>query len=278
MTVLSPDAADWSPIPGSNALVDGTSATNVAEGSLPSAINNAARAIQSSIAVFHRRVFFFDDFLAGALDAKISSTAGAGTGNAALTVVANSTNGTATLTTASDNGTHAQNASNVTLDQLNFRADQGGMAMECRLKIDLVSTVALFVGFTDTISSTVEMPVYKASASDDLDSDAANACGVGFDTQGTTDQWWHGGVKADTDTAATHSGTAPSADTFYTIRVEVTAAGAVRGFIDDVAIGSAVSNAVTVTTSLTPVIVIANRTTSQRIATIDYLFAQQSRE
>jgi hypothetical protein len=278
VTVLSPDIADWSPIPGSNALVDGTSATNVAEGNLPSTVNNAVRAVQSGLTVFHRRVFFFDDFLAGALDAKLSSTAGGGTGNEALTVVANSTNGTATLKSASDVSSHATQASTVTLDQLNFRADQGGMAMEVRLKIDVITNVALFVGFTDVISTTVELPVFKASASDDLDSDADNACGVGFDTQGTTDQWWHGGVKATADTAATHSGSAPVADTYYTIRVEVSAAGAVRGFINDVAIGAAVSNAVTITTSLTPCVMIANRDTAQRIATIDYLFAQQSRE
>lgn len=278
MTVLSPDIADWSPIPGSNVNTDGTTDTDTRENNRPRTVNDALRGVQSAISVPFRRVLFFDDFLAGALDAKLSSTAGAGTGNAALTVVADSTNGLATLKSASDNGTHAQNVSTVSLDQLNFRADQGGMAMEARLKIDVITNVAIFVGFTDTISTTVELPVFKASGADDLDSDAANACGVGFDTQGTTDQWWHGGVKADTDTAATHSGAAPAADTFYTIRVEVTAAGAVRGFINDVAIGAAVANAVTVTTSLTPFIAIANRTTSQRIATIDYFAAQQSRE
>ena len=271
------DIADWLPRASENSTADGAAATNIAEGSLASAANNAMRAIIAGVAKFHRKVFFFDDFVAGAIDARISSTAGSGTGNAALTVVANSTNGTATLTSASDVSSHATQASTVTLDQLNFRADQGGMAMEVRLSIDVITDVAVFVGFTDVISTTVELPVFKASASDDLDSDADNAVGVGFDTQGTTDEWWHGGVKATADTAAVHSGAAPVGGTSYIIRVEVSAAGAVVGYIDDVAIGASTANAVTITTPLTPCITIANRGAATRIATVDFLYAQQSR-
>lgn len=271
------DVADWSPIEASNALPDGTSATNVAENNLPRTLNNAGRTFMAAMAAFHRRVTFFDDFLAGALDAKISSTAGSGTGNEALTVVADSLNGLATLKSASDISSHATQVSLYTLDQLNYRADQGGMAVEWRGKIDLITTAAIFIGFTDVISTTVELPVFKASGSDDLDSDATNAVGVGFDTQGTTDQWWHGGVKAGTDTAAQHSGSAPVADTLVTVRVEVSAAGAVQGFINDVAIGAAVANAVTITTMLTPVVAVCNRTTAQRILSSDYIYAQQSR-
>ena len=51
----------------------------------------------------------------------------------------------------------------------------------------------------------------------------------------------------------------------------------VEGFINDVSIGTAVAAAVTVTTPLTPCIVISNRSANQVIATIDYLFVQQTR-
>lgn len=268
------DIADLSPIPASNTTID---SLNIAEGCDPGNLNGVDRSIAAALAAFHRRVTFFDDFLGGAIEARISSTAGSGTGNQAATVVADSLNGEITIKSASDNGAHSANATTITLDQLNFKANQGGMAVEARLKVDLITSVALFLGFTDVISTTVEMPIYKASGADDIDSDAADACGICFDTQGTTDQWFHGGVKAGVDTAATHSGTAPSADTHVTLRVEVSAAGAVVGYVNDTAIGSAVANAVTITTSLTPCIVICNRTTSQRIATIDYFYAQQSR-
>lgn len=267
---------DYSITAGSNTEVGGVS---IAEGMSPAGLNNSIRALMADIATARqdKRVTFLDDFLANAIEGRISSTAGAGANTAAATVVANSVNGEVTLKSSDASGTHAQNCSTLSLDHTNFRASNGGMAMEARLKIDVVTNAVLFVGFTDTISSTVELPVYKASGSDDLDSDATNACGVGFDTQGTTDQWWQGGVKADTDTAATHSGTAPAADTYVVIRVEVSSAGAVQGFIDGTSIGTAVANAVTTSTMLTPIIVIGNRTTSQRVCTIDYFFAEQTR-
>jgi hypothetical protein len=223
-----------------------------------------------------QKVTFFDDFLAAAIDGRISSTAGAGTGNAAATTVANGLSGEITIKSASDDGTHAENGTALTLDQLNFMANQGGLALETRIKVDAITAVALFIGFTDAISTTVELPIFKTSGADTIDSDAANACGIAFDTDGTTDQWFIGGVKANTDTDATHSGSAPVADTYVVLRVEVSAAGAVTGYINGTSIGT-VADAVTVTTALTPSIVIANRGANQRTATIDYLWVQQDR-
>jgi hypothetical protein len=72
------------------------------------------------------------------------------------------------------------------------------------------------------------------------------------------------------------SALAPTANTYVVIRVECSAAGVVEGFIDGVSIGS-VAAGVTVTTALTPAIVIGNRGAAQRIATIDYIKAEQNR-
>jgi hypothetical protein len=221
------------------------------------------------------KVVFEDDFL-GALDARISSTAGSGTGNAALTIVANSVNGTATLKSASDDGTNAQNGSMVTMDHLNWVASQGGLAVEVRLKVDVITAVSFMVGFTDTISTTVELPVFVNAG--DIDSDATDACCIGFDTDATTDQWFIGGVKNNTDTALTLYGSAPSADTYYTIRLEVSTAGAIRGFVDGREFSSGpIANAVTASTALTPYIVVNNRGAAQRILTIDYIRVEQNR-
>lgn len=204
-----------------------------------------------------------------------STTAGAGTGNQVATTVANSLGGTVTLKSASDDGTHAQNGSTFTGINLGFKANSGGLALEARLKIDAITAVALFVGFTDTISTTVELPIFLNAA--DLDSDATDACGIIFDTDGSTAQWCHGGVANGTDTTPAYSGTAPVADTYVILRVEVSAAGAVQGFVNGTAIGAAVASAVTATTALTPAIIIANRGAAQRVATIDWIKVEQNR-
>jgi len=205
-----------------------------------------------------------------------ATTAGIGTANQVATTVAAALNGTVTLKSASDDGNHAANGSTFTAIALDYKANQGGLAVEARLSVDDVTNgVALFIGFTDTVSSTVELPIFLVAAA--IDSDADDACGVGYDFDGTTKEWFHGGVKATVDTTPAYSGSAPTDGTVVTVRAEVSAAGAVQGFIDGTAIGVAVANAVTITTALTPMIVIANRSANQCIATIDYIKVEQNR-
>jgi hypothetical protein len=220
------------------------------------------------------KVTFHDDFI-GTISTPISSTAGSGTGNAAATISAGA-GGRVTLTSASDDGAHSANCSTLTLDTLDWRADQGGLILETRLQIDDVSEAVLFVGFTDTISTTVELPIYMNAGN--IDSDAANACGMIYDVDATTDRWTQGGVKANTDTSPTvHGSGAPADATWVTIRVEVSSAGAVECFFDGTSVGTAVANAVTTTTPLTPAIIIGNRSANQVVATIDYLWVQANR-
>ena len=223
----------------------------------------------------------FDDFLGtwlitDASQANLwSSTAGSGTANEIATTVAAALGGTITLTSANDDGSHAANASTFTSIELAYKANQGGLAIEARIAIDDISEAALFVGFTDVISTTVELPIFLVTTA--IDSDATDACGVGYDVDGTTKQFFHGGVKNATDTTPAYSGAAPVDNTYFIVRVEVSAAGAVQGFINGTAIGVAVANAVTITTALCPSIVIANRSGNQVIATIDYIKVEQNR-
>ena len=204
-----------------------------------------------------------------------SSTAGSGTANAVATTVADSLCGEVTLKSASDDGAHSANCSTFTGINLGWKASQGGLAMEARLKISDVSEAVMFVGFTDTISPTVELPIFLTTPA--IDSDAANACGVGYDVDGTTKQFFHGGVKANTDTTPAYSGSAPADGVYFVVRVEVSSAGAVQGFINGKAIGDPVANAVTASTALTPAIIIGNRSANQVTATIDYIWVQQNR-
>lgn len=204
-----------------------------------------------------------------------STTAGSGTGNELATTVANSINGEVTLKTASDDGNNAANSTTFTGINLGYKANQGGLAMEARFKLDAVTAVAVFVGFTDTISTTVELPIFLNAA--DIDSDATDACGVVFDTDGTTAQFAHGGVANGTDTVPAYSGGAPSAGVYVVVRVEVSSAGAVRGFINGTPIGAAVASAVTASVALTPAVVVSNRGAAQRVLTLDYVKVEQNR-
>jgi hypothetical protein len=198
-----------------------------------------------------------------------SSTAGSGAGTEVATTVAGAIGGAITLKSSSADGAISANCTTFTGIGLDCKAEQGGLYLETKLKIDDVSEAYLFVGFTDTISTTREAPIFLVAA--DIDSDATDACGVCYDVDGTTKEFFHGGVKNGTDTVPAYSGTAPVDDTFFTVRVEVSAAGAVQGFIDGVAIGAAVAAAVTETVALTPAIFIANRSANQVIPTIDYV-------
>lgn len=227
------------------------------------------------------RFVLFEDFYgtwaigdAGPAD-RFSTTAGSGTANAVATTVAASLNGEVTLKSASNDGTHAANCSTFTGINLAWKANQGGLSMEARLKIDDVSEAVMFVGFTDTISTTVELPIFLVTTA--IDSDATDACGIGYDVDGTTDQFFHGGVKNGTDTTPAYSGSAPADNTYFVVRVEVSAAGSVQGFINGKAIGDPVASAVTATVALTPAIIIGNRSANQVTATIDYLWVQQNR-
>jgi len=215
----------------------------------------------------------FDDFLGDAIADEFLAGVGSGTNNAVA--ISAGTGGRVEIKTASDDGAIGANGSSLGLGALNWRADQGGLFMETRIQIDAITAAMFFVGFTDALPSTVEAPIFLVAG--DIDSDAANACGIAFDTDGSTAEFFHGGVKAGTDTAPVFSGSAPEAATYVTLRVEVSAAGAVQGFVDGVAIGAPVSNAVTATTPLCPIIFAANRGAAARNVLVDYLLVQGDR-
>ena len=204
------------------------------------------------------------------------TTKGSGTSTAVATTVAAALCGEVTLKSASDDGATSANMSAFTSVGLAYKANQGGLAVEARIKLDVVATGYIFVGFTDALSTTVNAPIFLVAA--DIDSDAANACGVCYDADGTTKQFFHGGVKANTDTVPVYSGTLPVAGTYFTVRAEVSAAGAIRGYVNGVPIGTGpVANSVTITTALTPAIIVGNRSAAQVIATIDYIKVEMNR-
>lgn len=220
------------------------------------------------------KVRWFSDFLGDTLPAETAATAGSGTGNAVA--ISAGQGGRVSIKSSSADAAIGANASAFALGGLDWRADQGGLAMEARIQCDDVSEAYIFFGFTDTLpGTTLEAPIFLVAA--DIDSDASNACGIGYDVDGTTKQWFHGGVKADADTTPAYSGAAPVEATYETLRVEVSADGAVQGFINGTAIGAAVANAVTITTPLCPVLVVANRSANAVTVLCDWMLVQANR-
>lgn len=233
-----------------------------------------AKALELNQVAAHAKVSWFSDFLGDALPDEVGGKAGSGTGNAVAASAGSG--GRVSIKSASDDGAITANASALALEALDWTADQGGLTLEARLQIDDISEAYVFVGFTDVgPNTTLEAPVFLNAA--DLDSDATDACGVLYDVDGTTEQWCQGGVKNGTDTVPVYSGAAPTEGEYETIRVEVSATGGVRGFINGVPIGLEVANAVTATAPLCPVIVVANRSANAVTVLCDYMLVQADR-
>jgi len=205
------------------------------------------------------------------------STKGSGVNTEEATTVSNSLAGEVTIKSSTANAGTNANASNITGATLGYKADQGGLIIEARLKIDDIVEAYIFVGFTDVLGSTVEHPIDFTDGTTTLISDANNACGIVFSGDSSTLEWCHGGVKATSDTTAAFSGSAPVNNTYVVLRVEVSATGGVRGFINGTAIGAEVANAVTATVALTPAVVVSNTTTAATIMTLDYIQVQMNR-
>jgi hypothetical protein len=184
-------------------------------------------------------------------------------------------NGTVRLETGDDAaGTMATNGSQ--LDQsLNWASSQSAR-FETRIKIGPgITFFAVFVGFTDQVAA-LEMP-FELGGADALTSNATNAVGFLYDTSATTDNWWAVGVKADVDATKQNLAVAPTLDTYETLRVELYNSGSAIFYRNDAVIGSVMSNAVTTTTPLTPVIAALSRTTASRTLDVDYIVCEQTR-
>ena len=159
---------------------------------------------------------------------------------------------------------------------LHFQPDKGGLAMEVNLDLNNILEASLFIGFTDQ-NTVDEMPLESAASADTMNGNAANAAGVGFDTDMSTLKWYHGGVNDGTETTTAFGATAPVNNTRVTVRVEISATGGVRGFIDGVAIGAEVASALQADTPLAAQVCIMPNSAATRLVDVDYFWAQQDR-
>ena len=66
--------------------------------------------------------------------------------------------------------------------------------LTARLKLASPDNIVVSFGVTDT--TTREHPFYLSDGTNTITGDAADTCGIGYDTQGTTSQWFVGGIKS----------------------------------------------------------------------------------
>lgn len=150
--------------------------------------------------------------------------------------------------------------SGVQLDAgLCWKANQGNLVFEARVKISAITNVSVFVGFTDQVAA-LEAPATLTGTT--FTTNATDAVGFLFDTDATTDTIRLVGVANDVD--ATHQDTSLAyvADSYKIFRIEVGTTGVATFYIDGAQVGTAMPGAVTATVSLTPVVSGFNRTTS----------------
>lgn len=152
--------------------------------------------------------------------------------------------------------------SGVQLDRgLSWRADQGDVIFEARVKLSAITNIAVFVGWTDQTAA-LEMPIQSAASVDTFTTNATDAVGFMFDTSMSTDNWWLTGVANDVDATAQNSLFAPVANTYETFRIGLSATGTASFYRNGLQVGTPIATAVTPTVLLTPVIAGFNRTTS----------------
>lgn len=168
--------------------------------------------------------------------------------------------------------------SGVQLDAgLSFKANQGELVFQARVKLSQITLLSVFLGFTDQTAA-LEMPIHSAASANTITTNATDAVGFFFDTSMTADTWWLAGVANDVDATHQNTGFAPVADTYETFRIEVSVTGVARFYRNGQLVGSLMSGAVTPTVALTPVIAGFNRDTSNTpTITADYVLASALR-
>lgn len=215
-----------------------------------------------------------DDFLGDTLDARYSGAKGADAQGVVPTITS-AVGGVVRLTSGDVGDTFANDGSSLT-HELNWKANQGNLVFEARVKcVSSVANVAFFIGFSDSLATgTLEAPFTLSGTT--FTSNATDALGFVFDTAATTDTIRCVGVKADTDATAIDTSVAPTADTYQWFRIEVDSSGNATFYINDTKYGT-VANAVTATVALTPIFTVVTRTTATKSMDVDYLRVSANR-
>ncbi len=232
-------------------------------------------AIDTGLPVVSTGMHWFDDFIGNLVIG--TYTEASGTDAQAVQAIVEEQYGVYQLTSGDAGVNTAGDAEQLTLS-LEWQADQGGLVFETRLHLDTaITTVELCVGLTDNVA--LELPF--TNASDTITSVASDAVAFCFDTNATTDEWWALGVAGNTDaTTNIATGTAPVADTYQVLRIEVDDGGhACRFYIDGAIVASFTANCITTTVALAPIVVISSaQTAASHVVDVDYIAVYAARD
>lgn len=225
---------------------------------------------------YTERCIDFDDFLGDILAANWSGAAAAN--GTAPAVVVGSNSGEVAL--VSGTGGNRQTNCSVLTKALNYKASNGNLVFEARVKISSISNSVMNMGFTDTLGTTTAEVPFTISGTTLTDTTSDGACFV-FDDGQTAKNLALAATKANTEQVtilgATTNGLATAADTSYHVyRVEIDTNGHAKFYMDGVFVGG-IANAVTPGTALTPVIVGTNDNTATKTVTVDYVYVAQDR-
>ena len=154
------------------------------------------------------------------------------------------------------------------------------VGMEAKVKISQITSVGIAVGFVDAVTATNDLIAMEMNGTAMTNmTTTADACGMVFDTNATTDVWYclaaNNGTEG-TPVAAVGS-LAPVADTYFRVRVQTDTSGNVTLYYNGTAVGylpAAIAYAST--NLLTPYIGFISRSTANPVCTISRITVWQN--
>ena len=222
-----------------------------------------------------KAISVFDDFVNSVLITDWTFLEGTDAATSAAALLAGGIGGVLRLTTG-DAGTGLAADAEQVVHTLQWKAENGGLAFQTRVKMSAITTCWAFIGFTDVV--TLEGAIISAANADTITTNATDAVGFMFDTRMATDNWWLVGVANDVDATAQNSGFAPVADDYETLRIEVNASGVATFFRNGIQVGTTMAGAVTPTVALTPTIGVSKTSVAASMTMdVDYIHVTMDR-
>ena len=235
--------------------------------------------VQDEVHLFPREVFsIFDDFTQQTLtevDGPWIENSGTDPEAVDAVIEATAEGGVVTIVSGDASGSFAADGSQL-VAHIPVQADSGGLVFETRLHIDsAVTTVSVCAGLTDI--TTLQEPASIAGTT--ITTTAVNAVVFCYDTAADTDEWYAIGVDTNTDaTGNAITGTAPTADIFQVLRIEVDADGeTARLYIDGTLEVSLTAAATAASANLFATVTVNATTTTSRAVDVDYIYVGHTR-
>lgn len=184
--------------------------------------------------------------------------------------------GVIVVTTGDNDGTVAEDGSQLVC-AVPCQADSGGLVFETRLHINTaITNVSVNAGLTD--STSLEEP-FSVGGGDAYTSTATDAAVFVYDTGADTDEWHMAAVDGDTDdTGCAATGTAPTADTYQILRIEVDSDGnTIRYYIDGTLEGTLTGGGVSPDVNLYATVIACGDSTASKTVDVDYIYVGRNR-